>query len=58
MPTPEQTLFACPSLTSRQDVPGDGVCDSGEDPVQLSQGGSPVIQSARDPTMGKNSISY
>lgn len=45
--------FTRPSLTSRQDVPGDGVCDSGEDPIQLSQGSSPVIQSARNPASGE-----
>lgn len=44
-----KTCFACPSRTSRQHVPRNGVCDGREDPVQLSQGSSPVIQSSRNP---------
>lgn len=42
----------CPAprhLTPRQHVPGDGVRDGCEDPVQLSQRGPPVIQPAGDP---------
>lgn len=42
-----------PGLTSGQDVPGNGVCDGCEDPVQLSQGGSPVVQPPRNPTSGE-----
>lgn len=37
------------SLTPREHIPSDSVCDSCEDPVQFSQRGSPVIQSARNP---------
>ena len=33
---------------SRQQVPGDGVCDSSEDPVELAQGGLPIGLLARD----------
>lgn len=47
------TPFPCADLTSGQDVPGDGVCDRREDPVQLSQGSSPVIQSPRNPRGGE-----
>lgn len=38
-----------PSLTPREHVPGDGVCDGREDPVQLAQGRPPVVQPAGDP---------
>lgn len=37
------------ALTSRQHVPGDGVGDGGEDPVELSQRGASVVQPAGDP---------
>lgn len=37
------------SLTPREHIPGDGVCDGCEDPVQLTQRGPPVIQPARNP---------
>lgn len=37
------------ALTSGQHVPGDGVSDGGEDPVELSQWGASVVQPAGDP---------
>lgn len=37
------------SLTPREHIPGDGICDGCEDPVQLTQRGSSVIQTARNP---------
>lgn len=37
------------SLTSGQHIPGDGVSDGGEDPVELSEGSAPVVEPARDP---------
>lgn len=37
------------SLTSRQHIPGDGVGDGCEDPVELSEGSASVIEPARDP---------
>lgn len=49
---PTENPQAPPRLTSRQDIPGDGVCDSSEDPVQLSQGRSPVVQPPRNPAHG------
>lgn len=36
------------SFTSRQHVPGNGVGDGREDPVQLSERSSPVVESARN----------
>lgn len=36
-------------FTSRQHVPGDGVSDGCEDPVELSEGSSSVVEPARNP---------
>lgn len=44
-------------LTPREHIPGDGICDGCEDPVQLSQRGPPVIQPARDPRQDVHCIS-
>lgn len=42
--------FSC-SFTSRQHVPGDGVSDGCEDPVELSERGSSVVEPARNPAV-------
>lgn len=42
------------SLTSGQHVPGDGVRDGGEDPVELSEGGASVVEPAGDPAHTQN----
>lgn len=41
-------------FTSRQHVPGDGVSDGREDPVELSERSSPVVESARNPATQRN----
>lgn len=41
-------------FTSRQHVPGDGVGDGREDPVELSERSSPVVESARNPATQRN----
>lgn len=42
-------LQFCQSLTSGQHVPCDGVGDGGEDPVELSERRTSVVEPARDP---------
>lgn len=42
-------LVGVVSLTPREHIPGDGICDGCEDPVEFTQRGSPVIQPTRNP---------